>query len=388
MLAEMSRKIPERPSHDETSMIVNRFTTLDQLETLRSRWAELYRLDPQSNLFLSWDWLYACLASEKKPWVILGVRRGEGPYLAFLPLSFARHARLGFAFHRELRLGPGPRADFTGMLGLPGDEDHFIPALAREIELLPWDSLTLANCADRRVVSLVAEFDSSRYRFVAADSTPCPFLKLPATWDSYLATRGPATRATLRKHLRRIERLPGYRLHFAPPSEAESAIEGLLRLHSARWKQSSQKWHRRFGEFFAKCYASGRFAVCAIYQGTTLVAAQGFFIDAAQRRVVAYMIAHNPQYSRYSPGTMLMCASIRRAIEHGYESYSFSLGAQPYKISFATDVAYITNAKLWRRSVRASARFRSGQALAAAKGFARRLLLPARRAHAGLLLEG
>ena len=184
MLAEMSRKIPERPSHDETSMIVNRFTTLDQLETLRSRWAELYRLDPQSNLFLSWDWLYACLASEKKPWVILGVRRGEGPYLAFLPLSFARHARLGFAFHRELRLGPGPRADFTGMLGLPGDEDHFIPALAREIELLPWDSLTLANCADRRVVSLVAEFDSSRYRFVAADSTPCPFLKLPATWDS------------------------------------------------------------------------------------------------------------------------------------------------------------------------------------------------------------
>jgi CelD/BcsL family acetyltransferase involved in cellulose biosynthesis len=369
-------------------MIVNRFTTLDQLDALRSRWAELYRLDPHSNLFLSWDWLYACLASEKRPWIILGVRRGEAPYLAFLPLSFARHPRLGSPFHRELRLGPGPRADFTGLLGLPGEEAHFIPALAREIELLPWDSLTLANCADGRVVSLVAEFSSSRYRFVAADSTPTPFVKLPSTWDSYLATRGPATRATLRKHLRRIERLPGYRLHFAQPSEAESAIEDLLRLHSARWKQSFQKWHRLFGEFFAKCYASGRFAVCAIYQGTTLVAAQGFFIDTPQRRIVAYMIAHNPEYSRFSPGTMLMCASIRHAIEHGYESYSFSLGAQPYKVSFATDVAYITNAKLWRRSVRASARFRGGQAIKAAKGFARKLLLPGRRAHAGLLVEG
>lgn len=357
-------------------MFVDRFTSLDQLEALRLRWAELYQLDPNSNLFLSWDWLCACLACEKRPWTVLGVRPREGPYLAFLPLSFGRHPLLGSAFNRQLRLGPSPRADFTGMLGMPGEEERFIPVLAREIERLSWDSLTVTNCADRRVEALIAEFTPSRYRFVAADPTPCPFVDLPSTWDGYLASRGRATRATIRKHLRRIERLPDYQLHLALPSEAESAIENLLKLHSMRWKQSLRKWRRLFGDFLTRCYASGRFAVLSMHQGSTVMAAQGFFIEPAQRRIVAYMIAHNPTYARFSPGTMLTCASIRRAIESGYDTYSFSLGAQPYKMSLATDVAYITNAMLWRRSATASARYRSGQAIFAARNLARRLLSP------------
>jgi CelD/BcsL family acetyltransferase involved in cellulose biosynthesis len=358
-------------------MIVDRLTNLDQLEAVRSRWAELYRIDPQSNLFLSWDWLYACLAGEHRPWVVLGVRDGELGYRAFLPLSFGRRPLLGNAFNRQLHLGPSPRADFTGMLAVPGEEACFIPALAMAIERLSWDSLTLANCADRRVALLVDHFTANRYRFVASDPTPCPLVNLSSTWDSYLATRGPATRATIRKHLRRLERLPDYRLHFATPGEADVAIENLLRLHSMRWKQSVRKWRRIFGDFLARCYASGRFAVCAMYQGSALVAAQGFFIEPTQRRIVAYMIAHDPAYSKYSPGTMLTCASIRHAIENGYDKYSFSLGAQPYKMSLATDVAYITNATLWRRSVRASARYRSGQAVLTAKNLARKLLSPA-----------
>jgi CelD/BcsL family acetyltransferase involved in cellulose biosynthesis len=363
-------------------MIVDRFTRLDQLEALRSRWVQLYEIDPHSNLFVSWDWLYACLASEKKPWVILGVRQDALPYLAFLPLSFERHP-LRSPFNRELHLGPSPRADFTGMLGMPGEEARFVPALAHEIERLPWESLTLSNCADRRIGTLIAEFGQNCYRFVPADPTACPFVDLPATWEEYLRSRGRSTRATIRKHLRRLERMPEYRLHFAPLSEAEGAIEGLLQLHSMRWRQKVRKWRRVFGEFLARCYAAGRFAVCAMYQGSTPIAAQGFFIEPGQRKIVAYMIAHNPAYARYSPGTMLTCASIRHAIETGYDTYSFSLGAQAYKMSLATDVAYITNARLWRRSLRAAASYGSGQAIFAAKNVARKLLSPG-----ALALEG
>lgn len=361
-------------------MTVDRFTSLDQLSAIRSRWLELYELDPHSNVFLSWDWVHACLASEKSPWMILGVRDGEQPYAAFLPLTFGRRSLLGRFFNRRLQLGPSRRADFTGMLGVPGEERRFIPALAREIEGMTWDSLALSNCADPRIESLVAEFSAKRFRLVGGVPTPCPYVKLPTTWEAYLATRGRATRFTVRKHLRRIERMNDYRLHFAPPSEAESAIEQLLLLHSRRWRQSVRKWRRLYGNFLRKCYASGRFAVCAMYQGATLVAVQGFFIEPEQRRIVAYMIAHNPAYNRYSPGTMLTCESIRHAIQIGYRSYSFSLGAQPYKMSLATDVSLITNTTLWRRSVRASARYRAGKALVAAKSLARRLLAPHRLA--------
>jgi CelD/BcsL family acetyltransferase involved in cellulose biosynthesis len=354
-------------------MVVDRFSSFDQLEGIRSRWTELYENDPQANLFLSWEWLSACLTTERRSWMVLGVRDGEQPHLAFLPLSFGRFPKLGPALNRELSLGPSPRADFTGMVSTPEEAWRIIPALAREIERLPWDSFALTNCADPRVAALVGEFVPSRYRVALAEPTPCPYVRLPRTWEEYLDGRGRSTRRTIRSHLRRLESLPGYRLHFPPLEEADQAVEALLRLHSMRWKKDLRKWRRVFGELLKRCYASGRFQVCAMYQGENLMAAQGFFVDRNRGSIVAYMIAHNPVYAQYSPGMMLGCVSIRRAIEEGYACFSLSRGAQDYKMSLATDLDYLTNTTLSRKGVRIAALNAGKSGFAAAKRLARNL---------------
>jgi CelD/BcsL family acetyltransferase involved in cellulose biosynthesis len=299
----------------------------------------------------------------------LGVREGDLPHIAFVPLSYTRSLLSG----RVLSLGPSPRSDFTGMLGVPGKERRFIPVLAQEIQRLPWDSLALNNCADRRVESLLGEFGPSSFRIVPGDPTGCPFVQLPATWDEYLRTRGSSTRRTLRSHLNRIHSLPGYRLHFASPSESREAIETLLRFHSLRWKRNLAKSRRALGDFLVRCAASGRFVVCGIHQGDKVIAMQGLFVEQRRRTIVAYMIAHNPEYAQYSPGVMLGCESLRRAIEDGYHHYSFSRGDQGYKMSLATDVQYLTNTMLWRRSIRAAAIEGGRRALSAAKSLARRV---------------
>lgn len=356
-------------------MVVDHFSSLDELESIRPRWTALYERDSEPNVFLSWEWLRACLATEEKRWLVLGVRDGEGPYLAFLPLSFARFPQLGPKLNVELSLGGSPRADFTGMLGVAGEESRFIPALVREIEALPWDNFTLSNCADPRLAALVDEFEPSRYRIVPGEATPCPYVQLPTTWDDYLAGRGRSTRRTIRSHLRAIESLPGYRLHFAPPDEAEDAIETLLRTHSLRWKKDLREWRQIFGEAFARCYESGRFRVVTMYQDHAVIAAQGSFVERKTGTMVAYMICHNPEYAKFSPGMMLGCASIRRAIEEGYDRYNLSRGAQAYKMSLATGVEYTANTVLSRKGIRVAALNAGRQGFFAAKRFARDLLV-------------
>lgn len=356
-------------------MVVDHFSTLGELESVRARWRELYEIDSQASLFLSWEWMDACLATERKRWIVLGVRDEEGPYLAFLPLSAQRFPVVGPALTRELSLAGSPRADFAGMLGVAGEEHRYIPALAREIEALKWDRFSVKNCDDRRMVALVNEFSHDRYRIERGETTPCPFIELPVTWEEYLESRGKSTRRTIRSHLRKIEALPGYHLDFPKSEEGEEAIEMLLRVSSLRLKRHLREWRRVFGGLFSRCYASGRFQVAAMYQGQTLMAAQGFFLDRNRRAIVAYMIGHNPEYAKYSPGVMLGCASIRRAIEEGYRRYDLARGDQGYKMSLATGVKDTTSTTLWRRDTRGTALFMGRQSISAAKELARHVLV-------------
>jgi CelD/BcsL family acetyltransferase involved in cellulose biosynthesis len=357
------------------SITVDGFSTLEQLEPIRERWTQLYELDPDANFFLSWQWLSASLATESKRWIVLGAREADGPYLAFLPLSFGRFPRIGPALTRELSLAGSPRADFTGMLGVAGQEWRFIPALAREIEALPWDNLTLSDYADARIAALAAELGSRRYSLASGETIPCPYVELPKTWEAYLDSRSHATRRTIRTKMRKIESLPGYRLHFAPLEEARDAVETLLRLNSSRWKKNLRTWRDLFEGLLTRCYASGRFRVVAMYHGNILMAAQGSFVDPTKRTMLGYMMGYNVEYARFSPGTMLICASIRRAIEEGYDRYDLSRGGQTYKTSLATHFAYTTHTTLSRRGVRVVAVNAARQSLIAAKRVARHFLV-------------
>ena len=360
-------------------MVVDRFSSFNELQRIQLRWVELYQSDSTANPFLSWDWVNACLSAGSESWLILGVRDG-GPYLAFLPLRFGQFPARGPALVRDLWLGLSPHADFAGMLGVADEESRFIPELARTIRGLRWDRFRLHNCSDSRLDALLGEFRSGRYRTAIGESTPCPYVDLPQTWDEYLSGRGKSTRRTIRAHLNKLESLPGYRLEFAPPDKAAAAIETLLRFHSIRWKKNLKAWRSMFGELFAQCYRAGCFATCAMYQGEAVIAIQGFFINQSRRTVVAYMIAHNPEYASYSPGVMLGCASIRRAIEEGFARYDLSRGAQEYKMSLATGVAWITNRTVCRRNPRVAV-LRAGKAVVfCAKRVAHIFLAPRKKA--------
>lgn len=355
-------------------MVVDCLSQWSEFLAIRARWLELYAADPHANFFLSWEWMHACFATDKKPWLVLGVRSDDGPYVAFLPLNCGRFPAVGPAIGRELSLAGIPRSDYTGMLALPGEEQRVIPALARCIERLSWDNFALNDCADERVALLAREIASSCCAIAHLEPSPCPFIDLPSTWEGYLAGRSVATRRTLRARMRKLEALPGYRFRTVPPQEAEEAVELLLRINSLRWGKSLDRRRRIFGEVFRRCYAAGRFVVKTLHVGTTLIAAQGSFIEPDSRTLLGYMMGYDSNFSHLSPGTVLVALSIREAIEQGFARYDLSRGGEPYKRSLCTGLRYTAHAKLTRRGLRVAAINVGRSGLSAAKGVARALL--------------
>lgn len=355
--------------------IVDRITTLEQLDALRGRWNELHAQDPHANLFLSFDWMHACLATLARRWIVLAVRETGGPYLALLPLRIERFPSIGPALNRELALAGNPRADYTGMLGVAGEESRFLPALARDITALRWDNFTLTDYSDNRIAALVALFRKDGCRVTTPEPTQSPYIELPATWDEYVSSRSCGTRRTIRNKLRRIESLPGYRYEIAAPHEATPAIEALLRINSCRWKKSLAKRRATFGELFARCYASGCVRISTIRLDDKVIAAQASFLDRDARVAHGYMMGYDAAYSKYSPGAAIVWASIRDAIEWGFRRFDLSRGGESFKTSLATGVSHTAHATLTRPGVRVAAVNAGRRSFFAAKGLARQLLV-------------
>lgn len=359
---------------DAGQLTVDAFSSLHDLEAVKPRWLQMYAGDPHANFFLSWEYTHACLATERNPWLVLGVREGHGPHLAFLALSYGRFPTIGPALSRELCLAGTPRSDYTGMLAVPGEEARVIPALARYIDALPWDNFTLNDYADERIAMLVGEFSSSRYAMTSPEPTPSPYIDLPATWEEYFESRSSAMRRTLRARLRKLEALPGYRFRWTPPEEGADAIELLLRINSARWKKDLTKRRRVFGELFRRCCASDRFVISTLHDGETLLAAQGSFLEPSSGTLLGYMMGYNPAFSKLSPGTVLVALTVRHAIERGFKRYDFARGGEDFKLSFCTNVKYTNHAKLTRRGLKVAALNTGRSGFAAARGVARTLL--------------
>jgi CelD/BcsL family acetyltransferase involved in cellulose biosynthesis len=86
------------------------------------------------------------------------------------------------------------------------------------------------------------------------------------------------------------------------------------------------------------------------------------------------MMGYNANFSKLSPGAMLVALSLRHAIEEGFRRYDFARGGEEFKRSLCGDLHYTHHRKLTRRGLRVAAINAGRSGLDAAKGVARTLL--------------
>jgi CelD/BcsL family acetyltransferase involved in cellulose biosynthesis len=308
----------------------------DPRDFARRDWTGLVRADPAGSFFHRPAYL-------KLYWEEFG-RTPED-----LLLAFARDAGEDVAvaaFERDggtLRfLGGTEVTDYLGPVGLPGTHE----AVAGEL----WDALLGRDDwrhADLRGLAqdnawLVALRAAAEARGLAVleDDDPngaAPFLRLPDTWEAYLAGLPAKLRHEIRRKAKKLEAEAGpYRVVTADEASLETMLDRFVELH----RQSEgpkgvfmvpgmEIFFRRLGEAFC---GEGVFRLTFLEIGGELAAGTiGFVADGTY---ALYNSAFDRAWGSLAPGMVLVAEDVRLAIEEGCATFDLLKGDYDYKYRF------------------------------------------------------
>jgi CelD/BcsL family acetyltransferase involved in cellulose biosynthesis len=306
------------------------------------RWDQLVARSAVPSPFMRWAWHHAWAESvpphEADNSFVVALYGAAGSIEALVPLALRQmHFRrtrarvLGWAItdlgapdHLDIPLIPGTSLD---------------PVLAL-VEELPWDIMLLDRVTEG--AAGVAELSRSLRRLgisVGWNATvACPYLELPADWDTYLASLSASRRQSIRRRERMLERQHTIAVTDYGPDRLEEGWRMLQRLHAQRWSGGGilkepqlDRLLRRFTWDLAA--RDEVWLVTLDLDGEPAAAWYGFVWNDT---VYFYQSGRDPRWESASVGLVLMAAMIRRAIERGYRRFDFLRGTEAYKRSWTS----------------------------------------------------
>jgi CelD/BcsL family acetyltransferase involved in cellulose biosynthesis len=309
--------------------------TAAALESLAGDWWTLWSRLPHTTPFQSPAWLIPWWTAFAPGQLASIAVRDDGELVGLAPM----YVETGAHSRRLLPLGLGI-TDYCDVLVDPACE----PAAA-----VLGDALAHATSWD------VCEFaalmrDACALQLPAADSLvssiedadDAPVLALPPSLDG-LRHVVPHVR------LRQVHRARNAAAHRgevaviqADVHNARALLETLIRLHSARWQQCDQPGvfgDRRVAAFhlaaLPRLMAAGLVHLTALTIGANVAAVYYGFLD--QDRAYAYLQGYDPDFSRESPGLLVVASAIEQAIAAGAREFHFLRGGERYKFEWGAD---------------------------------------------------
>lgn len=344
-------KVTKTTAAGVTLMQIDVIDTPEALAAARDDWNAVYAADPEARFFLSWTWVNNGVRGSRAAWLVLAARPDAGSrYVAFFPLRLSTK-RTGQQFFNEAVTGVLRLGDYHGLVCDPAFEDAALPALGHALKTFRWARLILENLpmSQRRLMLLLSPFDTDGFRAQSVrnidkvsgvDHSVCPYIDLPADWDSYLAGLPSSnTRQKIRRFLKKVDG-GAFRV-----THADSAtIERDLKILTDLW---AEKWQERKGEhvpsivratraMLLNCFRDGAALVPVLWQEDRPLAALGCVLDHARRTVLFLITGRDERFTSPPPGFILHAHTIRHAIGQGFRTYDFLRGNEPYKYLFAT----------------------------------------------------
>ena len=228
-------------------MTIELIDNAERFAALRAEWTELLQSSSAESPFLTWEWLNAWWAhlDGSRRLAIVAVREGA-QLLAIAPFCAAR-GRLPFLWRTEL-LGTGfAGSDYLDAIVRSGYELDAMRALAEYVKQKDAALHLVRLPAGSALSRLAAPLSESGWSVRAAADGFCPFIRLAGhSWDSFLATIGPAHRATTRRRLRSLEK--NFTMRFEPIADdamRQYALAKLFDFHRARFGRRGTAFHTK-----------------------------------------------------------------------------------------------------------------------------------------------
>ncbi len=271
-------------------------------------------------------------------------------------LSRTHRYRLGQRF-RRLELVPSGEeeadevlSEYIGPVVARGSEAQVAGATVDAIvagEVGEWDELVCPRMGAWResVHALEQAFVGRGYPVTMTPNGECSYIRLPKTWDEYLASLPKKHRYSVRQALRDFDAWAGAEQELRIcklPSELAQGAEILRSLHGERWNAKggtgafhSHKFSQFHEEVMPKLLERGALQlVWLLVRGEPVAALYNLIWN---RSVSVYQSGRRVDVPRQvRAGIALHAMMIRRAIEEGLTEYDFLAGEGLYKSQLGT----------------------------------------------------
>ncbi len=313
---------------------------------LRSEWDALLQVCPSDCIFLTWEWLYTWwlhLPGKRKIHII--VVRQDGLLIALAPLALrpASIRRLMPWRVLEFLASGSVGSDYLSFLIRPGHEQIAVHEISRSLTQ-SGRMLELVRIEKSSVpmAELSRQLQESGWKSVGLTTNYCPYSILSGhTWESYLDSLHANHRINLGKMLRRLHKDFDVTLQVAATeSERQWAMDVFVRLHLRRWsgkggstalnRQELIDFHRAFSgisleQGWLKLYT-------LLLDGAPV---SSLYVFKYRNVYHHYQSAFDPDYHKYSLGTVIIALAIKDAIEDGALEFDFLHDNETYKYLWA-----------------------------------------------------
>jgi CelD/BcsL family acetyltransferase involved in cellulose biosynthesis len=318
-------------------------TSVGDFDEIATEWDAL--AERSGGIFSTAAWSRAWWAhyGEGHELLLHAARVDDGSLSAVLPL-YAWRRRLP----RVVRfLGHGP-GDELGPIHERGAHVTAASALRSSLDALEWDVVLAEQLpADEDWPALLG---GASWRREAS-----PLLRLPSSWDEYLAGRSSNFREQLRRREAALAQEGAVVLRRADHETLDRDLDTLFDLHRARWGSTPSDFgDSPFHRELARVALDRNWLRLWLLEldGRPIAAWHGFQVGTV---CSYYQAGRDPSFERFSVGFLLLAHSIRSAIAEGAWEYRFGRGDEAFKSRFTSHDPELETAMLTRGLVGAGA---------------------------------
>lgn len=333
-----------------------------ELQALQSAWEGLLQDSASNTIFLTWEWVTAWWSAYGTPGDlrVLTAWNEDGRLLGIAPLRRESKRKYGQTVEAYSFVGEGSNdSEYLDCIAAPGFEDRVMEAFERHwSQDLERGSILMLQEVPAASLNLPRFQKLAEQRGILSKEMqdPCGTVRLPDSWESYLAMLRPRFRTKVRSVLRDLEGRPEVRFGFCTTEEElQRMLPILFDLHTRRWVPDGMPgvfgWDRK-RDFYFKLSPlvlkrdwlrlswmewNGRILACQYgfsYGGTYFHLQEGY----------------EPASEHRSIGIGLRAWSIREFLKEGVREYDFLGGIGRHKSDWGAEIKHSAQIQIAKAS--------------------------------------
>jgi len=314
----------------------------EKLEDLREEWDDLLLRSPYPTVFETPAWhsiWWEEFSGEARLHIIAG--RENNRLIGIAPFMFNGNDRLMFVGDTDLW-------DYHKVIVENSKMEEFFSSLLAYINQLKWAVMDFSSLQETSETyqGILAMVEKAELEFDVNREGVSPGIKLPGTWDEYLANLNKKNRHELRRKIRKLESEASFKWFSVDvnPSSNEALSDFFSLMRESRHDKAMFLTPERERFFRRIARAMGEAGYLKL-----------FFMEIDGQRVAAvwcfdmgnvrylYNSGFNPAFGHLSVGLLLKAFCLKDAIETGMDYFDFLRGDERYKYDLGAQDVVLYN---------------------------------------------